>query len=169
MNKKALGLIFFGSAMTIFAGISIYGYNSVNEKSDWEIIRETQATMAEEAAAARAKLMPVPESCAGVTLAAFDRVCENEVYEGQTPIPWATGLNDAGAKCVGDTVQAKRAYDALQRSREFDAAAPVKDWVAILNACSVTSDLSLFVDGIDATPETDAAEALTAWAKYLKE
>jgi|GEM_PF-4056363 len=168
MNKKALSLLLIGGGLVI-AGITMYGYNSVNEKSDWEIIQETQAKIAADAATARAALMPVPESCAGVTLAAFNRACENEVYEGETPIPWATGLSRAGAKCVGDTVNAKRAYDALQRGREFDGKTEVADWVAIMNACEVTSDLMLFVDEIEPTPETDALEALTAWVKYLKE
>jgi len=168
MNRKALSLVLIGTGIAI-AGISIYGYNTVNKKSDWDVIRETQASMAADAAAARAAAMPVPESCAGVTLAAFNRACENEVYENETTIPWATGLSETGAKCVGDTVQAKRAYDALQRGRQFDADAEVPDWVVILGACNVTSDLSLFVDDVDRTADSDAVEALNAWVKYLQE
>lgn len=168
MNKKVLGFLLVGGGLVI-AGITMFGYNSVNEKSDWELIQETQAKMAADAVTARAALMPVPESCVGVTLASFDRVCENEVYEGETPIPWATGLTEQGAKCVGDTVNAKRAYNALQRGREFDGKTEVADWVAILNACDVTGDLMLSIDGFEPTADTDAVEALNAWVKYLKE
>jgi len=169
MSGKKLGFVLVIGGVVIGA-IAYFGNQAVNKKSDMELLMETQRQMEKDAAELAARPLAVPESCKNVSLQVFETVCNNEVYEGEAVIPWATNLTATEASCVGDASVAKRLLDAAKMHREFDPTAPVEDWVTIMFACGVNSDLMLFVEDFDLEdPNNDAFNALDAWAKYLQE
>lgn len=169
MNKKAIGLVLiFGGAA--IAAIAVVGNERVNESTDVERLQQAAWEQEQQREEDRDRALAAPGACVDVPLAAFRRVCDNEVDDDEEPIAWTTGLEPAQADCVAASyLQVDERNDLLQ-GREHDPDEPLVDLAVIMHACEVTGDLAMFVDGVDpAQPGLRADEALDAWHGYKRE
>ncbi|MBT8140767.1 MAG: hypothetical protein HKN88_09960 [Gammaproteobacteria bacterium] len=166
MSKKKIITIIMSvlvAAMGIFTFIMI---EKANQKSDFEILREAQFQMQQAKEDAWNKVLSAPDSCTNVPATIFARVCENEVYESETPIPWATGLADSAATCLAESYISKMELFAEQNGRTFERTG-LADWQFIQHACGISGDFMLFIDDFDLDDKSiDAKKALDLWFKY---
>jgi hypothetical protein len=166
-NKKIITLIFsflilgFSIATIYFMG------QSKKYESQTQTLRDYQIRIQQEREALQNKVLTAPASCANVSAGIFSRVCENEVYETEEVIPWATGISDAARNCLAESYFSKMELFAKKSGRSFEKSNHDEDWMFISHACDVNGDFMLFIDDFaldDA--DVDADQALDLWYQY---
>ena len=166
-NKKIISLV----ASVLILGFSVatiyFMGQAKKHEAHTQALWDAQKRMQEESEALQNKVLSSPDSCIGISADIFSTVCGNEVYETETVIPWATGLNESAASCLADSYLSKMELFAQKNGRSFDKSNYSDDWKFILHACEVSADFSLFIDDFNLEDEgVDASKALNLWYQY---
>lgn len=163
MNKKLpFILIILGIAI---AAISYFGYQTVNKKSDIQVMQSYLNAQADKQVelAALAKTIPeIPEACKQVKALPIFKICDLEPYEGQPTPAWNTGLGDTHQQCIVEAFHVTNEHAFKFRDSEYNRETP-KDLAVISFSCGLSSAV-LFDDNIDyEDPNASAAELIESF------
>lgn len=136
----------------VIGGISWFGYQYVNKTSDEELILETlqEARIAEEQSsedreALMRKILPVPSSCATITVKSVSDICDTEPDDFVSWPNWALSATPQEQTCLLDTFYQTNAHASKINGENYERSVPTNRQMGNF-ACDIYSSI-MWIEG----------------------